>query len=81
MVPCLFKPFPDNEILEFEPEYNAMSGFELFCSCRMPDHGFMFQCSGCKKWYHPEVLEHQKITEAELFNGSLNAYYAKTNQI
>ena len=26
MVQCLFKPFPHDEILQFEPEYNAISG-------------------------------------------------------
>ena len=74
MVQCLFKPFPHDEILQFEPEYNAISGFELYCSCRMPDHGFMFQCSGCKKWYHPE---HQNITEEELSKRIVKCLFCK----
>ena len=63
MIQGHFKPFPHDEVLEFDPEYNAMSGFEVFCSCRMPEDGFMFECSGCKKWFHPE---HQNVSNDDM---------------
>ena len=58
-----FKPFPHNEVLEFDPESSAMSGFEEFCSCRMPEDGLMFECSGCEKWFHPE---HQNVSNDDM---------------
>ena len=35
---------------------------------------FMFQCSGCKKWYHPE---HQNITEDELSKRIVKCLFCK----
>ena len=26
----------------------------VFCSCKRPENGFYFECSGCKIWFHPE---------------------------
>ena len=28
------------------------SGIPIFCTCRMPEHGFMFTCTICEKWFH-----------------------------
>ena len=60
MIQVCFKLFPHNDVVDFDPEYNAMSGVELFCLYRMPGDGFMFECSGCKKWFHPQ---HQNVTD------------------
>ena len=31
-----------------------VTGIPIFlCTCRMPEHGFMFTCTECKKWFHP----------------------------
>ena len=38
---------------------------ELFCSCRKPDDGFYFTCSGCKCWFHPNC-EGLTSTNAEI---------------
>ena len=59
-------PFPHNDVLEFDPEYNAISGFEVFCSCRMPEDGLMFECSRCKKWFSPE---HQNVSNDDMTKG------------
>ena len=69
-----FKLFPHNEVLEFDPEYNAISGFELFCSCRMPDDGFIFECSECKKWFH---AQHQNVVEDELSKQVVKCFSCK----
>ena len=26
----------------------------VFCSCKRPENGFYFECTGCKIWFHPE---------------------------
>ena len=30
-----------------------VTGIPIFCQCRMPEHGFTFTCTECKKWFHP----------------------------
>ena len=30
-----------------------VTGIPVFCTWRMPEHGFVFTCTECKKWFHP----------------------------
>ena len=49
--------------MKFDPIDNTVTGFELFCSYRMPKYGYMFKCAGCKK---QSYTEHQNVTENKL---------------
>jgi len=35
---------------------------KLYCICRQPDDGSpMFQCDGCKEWFHPKCLGYSEL--------------------
>lgn len=38
-----------------------VSGISVFCTCRVPEHGFMFTCTICEKWFHSRC---QNVTQA-----------------
>ena len=33
---------------------------KVFCSCKRPEYGFYFQCTGCRVWFHPECEDMSK---------------------
>ena len=55
--------FPHRKLSVVREPLIKVTGISLFCTCRMPDFGFMFTCSKCKQWFHPRC---QNITQSVL---------------
>lgn len=53
--------FPHRKLSNVKQAVLKVTGIPLFCTCRMPDSGFMFTCSKCQKWFHPKC---QNITQS-----------------
>ena len=53
--------FPHRKLSVVRKPLIKVTGIPLFCTCRMPDFGFMFTCSKCKQWFHPRC---QNITQS-----------------
>ena len=45
--------FPSHSVDNRMP-HTSIRRIKLFCSCRMPDTGFMFKCTTCRRWFHPK---------------------------
>lgn len=47
----ILSPFPKDTAYPGRPK---LEGFEIFCSCRLPDNyeERMAKCATCKEWYH-----------------------------
>ena len=48
--------FPHRKLSFVKKPVLKVTGIPIFCTCRMPEHGFMFTCTECKKWFHPSCL-------------------------
>mgnify|MGYP002260086732 CR=1 FL=1 len=51
---------------------------EVFCSCKRPDSGFYFECSGCGVWYHPEC---QNMSREDIPSDEKEPVYCITCQL
>ena len=45
--------FPHRKLFCKNKPVLKVTGILIFCTCRMPEQGFMFTCTECKKWFHP----------------------------
>ena len=45
--------FPHRKLSVVRESLIKVTGIPLFCTCRMPDFGFMFTRSKCKQCFHP----------------------------
>ena len=68
----LLKCIKNNKITEFPQstvtrsvEYTHVHSYPVYCTCRMPDEGFMFVCTGCQNWFHPQCQE-IKLSERQV---------------
>ena len=48
--------FP-HSIVKRSSTYTQVHTIYLHCTCRMPELGYMFQCTTCNLWFHPECQE------------------------
>ena len=48
-----FSRFP-SQTVKRSSLHASIHNIKIYCSCRMPDNGFMFSCTRCRKWYHPK---------------------------
>lgn len=47
-----FTTFPSKAVV-YNPGKQFLTGFNIYCSCRLPDNGDkMVRCDHCKEWYH-----------------------------
>jgi len=45
---------------------------QVFCSCKRPENGFYFECTGCKIWFY---LECQNMTQDNISDDPTESTY------
>ena len=51
------QPFHSSQLPWEEENHSFLTGFELHCSCWLPELGEMIQCDCCKNWYHFDCMD------------------------